>query len=299
MADLPPPGRNRWSVRRKAEVIAAVCGGLISLRDARRIYHVSIDEFVTWRVLEEKHGRQGLRVTHIHVYRAVSRRVEPAQATLPNETSPSSNVADLERPMVIRVGDLVINFDTKTVKIGNTNVHCTGKEFQILEVFSSQAGNTVTREMFLNHLYGGKDEPGVRIIDVFICKLRKKLANASGGKDYIETVWGRGHVLRDPAEPNHGDNVHEIMPTPLLSELSARTRVLVQLIGQTKVLIEGLNAIIAAEEKRCKTSVESPMCSPLAHQACSRRKKLSSSLEDFVSAMERMQHTLDHNEHAA
>jgi two-component system cell cycle response regulator CtrA len=44
------------------------------------------------------------------------------------------------------------------------------------------------------------DEPLFKIIDVFICKLRKKLTNASGGKDYIETEWGRGYVLREPSE---------------------------------------------------------------------------------------------------
>jgi two-component system cell cycle response regulator CtrA len=54
--------------------------------------------------------------------------------------------------------------------------------------------------MFLNHLYGGMDEPMIKIIDVFMCKLRKKLANASDGKDYIETIWGRGYVLREPSE---------------------------------------------------------------------------------------------------
>ena len=53
--------------------------------------------------------------------------------------------------------------------------------------------------MFLNHLYGDvDDEPEAKIIDVFVCKLRKKLASASGGVDYIETVWGRGYVLREP-----------------------------------------------------------------------------------------------------
>jgi two-component system, cell cycle response regulator CtrA len=59
-------------------------------------------------------------------------------------------------------------------------------------------GTTLTKEMFLNHLYGGMDEPELKIIDVFVCKLRKKLAQATGGSHYIETVWGRGYVLRDP-----------------------------------------------------------------------------------------------------
>src|SRR5208282_4667273 len=65
---------------------------------------------------------------------------------------------------------------------------------------SLRKGMTISKEMFLNHLYGGMDEPELKIIDVFICKLRKKLANASGGKNYIETVWGRGYVLRHPTD---------------------------------------------------------------------------------------------------
>jgi len=79
-------------------------------------------------------------------------------------------------------------------------VHLTVKEYQILELLSLRKGTTLTKEMFLNHLYGGMDEPEIKIIDVFICKLRKKLAGASNGKDYIETVWGRGYVLREPLD---------------------------------------------------------------------------------------------------
>jgi two-component system cell cycle response regulator CtrA len=77
-------------------------------------------------------------------------------------------------------------------------VHLTGKEYQMFELLSLRKGTTLTKEMFLNHLYGGMDEPELKIIDVFICKLRKKLSAATGGKNYIETVWGRGYVLRDP-----------------------------------------------------------------------------------------------------
>ena len=78
--------------------------------------------------------------------------------------------------------------------------HLTSKEYQILELLSLRKSTTLTKDMFLNHLYGGMDEPELKIIDVFICKLRKKLASASNGKDYIETVWGRGYVLREPHE---------------------------------------------------------------------------------------------------
>ena len=101
---------------------------------------------------------------------------------------------------VIATGDLVVNLDQKTVEVGGVRVHLTGKEYQMLELLSLRKGTTLTKEMFLNHLYGGMDEPELKIIDVFICKLRKKLANASQGRNYIETVWGRGYVLREPTE---------------------------------------------------------------------------------------------------
>ena len=99
---------------------------------------------------------------------------------------------------VVKTGEILVNLDAKTVEAGNKPVHLTGKEYQMLELLSLRKGTTLTKEMFLNHLYGGMDEPELKIIDVFICKLRKKLANATDGANYIETVWGRGYVLRDP-----------------------------------------------------------------------------------------------------
>jgi two-component system, cell cycle response regulator CtrA len=101
---------------------------------------------------------------------------------------------------IINTDDLCINLDSKTVEINGARVHVTGKEYQMLELLALRKGTTLTKEMFLSHLYGGMDEPEMKIVDVFICKLRKKLANASGGKDYIETVWGRGYVMREPSE---------------------------------------------------------------------------------------------------
>ena len=101
---------------------------------------------------------------------------------------------------MIRTGQVNVNLDAKTVDVDSKPVHLTGKEYQMLELLSLRKGTTLTKEMFLNHLYGGMDEPELKIIDVFICKLRKKLATAAGGKHYIETVWGRGYVLRDPSE---------------------------------------------------------------------------------------------------
>ncbi|MFP4518715.1 MAG: response regulator transcription factor CtrA [Oceanicaulis sp.] len=101
---------------------------------------------------------------------------------------------------IIKTGDIAVNLDAKTVEVSGQRVHLTGKEYQMLELLSLRKGTTLTKEMFLNHLYGGMDEPELKIIDVFICKLRKKLSAATGGDNHIETVWGRGYVLRDPVE---------------------------------------------------------------------------------------------------
>lgn len=99
---------------------------------------------------------------------------------------------------IIKTGKLSVNLDAHTVDIDSHPIHLTGKEYGILELLSLRKGTTLTKEMFLNHLYGGMDEPELKIIDVFICKLRKKLSAATGGDNYIETIWGRGYVLRDP-----------------------------------------------------------------------------------------------------
>ncbi len=62
----------------------------------------------------------------------------------------------------------------------------------------------------MNDLYGGVDEPELKIVDVFICKLRKKLNAANGGENYIETIWGRGYTLRDPIDkPDRGEEDHK------------------------------------------------------------------------------------------
>ena len=99
---------------------------------------------------------------------------------------------------IVRTGRLEVNLQSHTASISGGQLHLTGKEYAILELLSLRKGATLTKEMFLNHLYGGMDEPELKIIDVFICKLRKKLADASGGDNFIETVWGRGYVLKDP-----------------------------------------------------------------------------------------------------
>ena len=99
---------------------------------------------------------------------------------------------------IISTGRLSVNLDARTVDVQGDPLHLTGKEYGILELLSLRKGTTLTKEMFLNHLYGGIDEPELKIIDVFVCKLRKKIQTATGGDNYIHTVWGRGYVLRDP-----------------------------------------------------------------------------------------------------
>ena len=118
-----------------------------------------------------------------------------AVANEASTTLESSSVPNC--PSAIRTGDLVVDLNTRVVLVDDKPVHLTGKEYAILELLSLRKGTTLTKEMFLNHLYGGMDEPELKIIDVFVCKLRKKLAQATGGSHYIETVWGRGYVLRD------------------------------------------------------------------------------------------------------
>lgn len=108
---------------------------------------------------------------------------------------------------VVSVGRLSVNLDTHSAAIDTKPLHLTGKEYGILELLAIRKGTTLTKEQFLNHLYGGMDEPELKIIDVFICKLRKKLAQASDGDNYIETVWGRGYVLRDPSQPEQAKAV--------------------------------------------------------------------------------------------
>ncbi len=105
---------------------------------------------------------------------------------------------------VIRTGKLTLNLDSRTVTVGKRPLHLTNKEYGILELLSLRKGATLSKEAFLNHMYGGMDEPEAKVIDVFMCKLRKKLAAATAGVDYIKTVWGQGYVLRDPPAQTAG-----------------------------------------------------------------------------------------------
>ena len=117
---------------------------------------------------------------------------------------------------VIETGSLRVNLDTKTVEANGQRVHLTSKEYQMLELLSVRKGTVVTREMFLDHLFGGMDELEIKIVDVFIAKLRKKLAAVLDGTHYIETITGRGYILR---ESGAVDSLAGI-PSPFLFRVS-------------------------------------------------------------------------------
>lgn len=98
---------------------------------------------------------------------------------------------------IVKVGKMVIDLDTKVVTVADKILTLTGKEYALVELLALKKGSTVSKEQFLNHLYNGMDEPEIKIIDVFFCKIRAKIKELSGGEDYITTVWGRGYILQD------------------------------------------------------------------------------------------------------
>ncbi len=97
----------------------------------------------------------------------------------------------------IDIGRFTIRIDDHVAEVDGEQVKLTGKEFGILELLALRRGQMVSKDQFLNHLYGGMDEPDIKIIDVFVCKLRQKIARRTGGLHYIVTEWGRGYSLRD------------------------------------------------------------------------------------------------------
>jgi two-component system cell cycle response regulator CtrA len=121
----------------------------------------------------------------------------------------------------VRLGRLELNLDTREVTIDNRELHLTGKEYAILELLVLRKGMVLTKEAFLNHLYGGMDEPEVKIIDVFVCKLRKKL-NRVGAEGIIGTIWGRGYMIRESATQDlYAALTYESPSVPIVSPAAA------------------------------------------------------------------------------
>jgi two-component system, cell cycle response regulator CtrA len=98
---------------------------------------------------------------------------------------------------IIRTGAIALNLNTRSAEVAGVAIHLTPSEYKMLELLSLRKNTVLTKEACLNHLYNGLSEPEIKIIDVFICKLRKKIAAAAGGDSQIETVWGGGYMLRD------------------------------------------------------------------------------------------------------
>ena len=132
---------------------------------------------------------------------------------------------------LIPTGKLVVNVDTRVVAVDGKYLRLTGKEYGVLELLSLRKGTTMTKEMLLNHLYRGVDEPEMRLIDTFVYHLRKKIAEATGGQHYIETEWGRGYVLRDPPDP-------AVAPQRKLQWTPRRKAELVEAVKSGKMTLE-------------------------------------------------------------
>jgi DNA-binding winged helix-turn-helix (wHTH) protein/transposase-like protein len=229
--ELPTPDRKRWTPRHKVSVVAAVLRGVIDLEEVCRRCDLSVEEFLSWRKAIDRHDVQGLHTTKLQKYRygtATERLSNPPdhlprmglrQRRAPRPVQ-STNLEILMRPLAvadkvstareirgpapnrqstIRTGDLVVDLEARVLSVHDKPVPLTSKEYCICELFSLRKDTVVTKQMLLDHLYGGMDEPNPRIINVFVCHLRKKLAQATAGKHYIETVWGRGYRLCDPA----------------------------------------------------------------------------------------------------
>ncbi len=98
---------------------------------------------------------------------------------------------------VVRTGGMEINLNSKIVTINGKVLNLTGKEYALFELLALRKGTTINKEQFLNHLYGGMDEPEMKIIDVFLCKIRRKIEKLAPEEEYIQTVWGRGYILKD------------------------------------------------------------------------------------------------------
>jgi two-component system cell cycle response regulator CtrA len=174
----------------KVQTPVIVCSGLSGVEDIVRALGFGADAYLT------KPAHKDLLVANIH---AVVRR----SRGIPTNT--------------VTIGNLVIDIGTKRAQVAGDPMHLTAKEYAVLELLALRQGLIVTKEMFLNHLYGGMDEPELKIIDVFICKLRHKLRQ-HGADELVQTVWGRGYTLAE----EHKSHATPVTTKP--SELNSQER---------------------------------------------------------------------------
>jgi DNA-binding winged helix-turn-helix (wHTH) protein len=197
--NLPPSDTKRWVRRRKGQVVAAVRGGLLSLEDACQRYSLTAEEFQAWQsqALRLAVGRTrpivsgntvaDAKIAMLHKDGSVGARTQAAVRT-PNGLAQS----------FITTGNLTVDLDAKTVDVCGSRLDLTRKEYEVMQLLAMHKGATLTKEMFMKRLYGRTNARTRKLIDVFICKLRKKVAVACNGEHYIGTVWGRGYMLCDP-----------------------------------------------------------------------------------------------------
>jgi two-component system, cell cycle response regulator CtrA len=179
LLDLNLPDLSGFDVLRslradKVMTPVMILSGLIGVEDKVRGFSAGADDYMT-----KPFARDEL-VARIH---AILRRSKGGQGH-----------------SIIQTGDLAVNLDTKSVQVRGTALHLTKKEYELLEFLSLRKGTTLSKESLLSHLYGGLDEPELKIIDVFMCKLRKKLAKVLNAREYLETVWGCGYKLHEPGK---------------------------------------------------------------------------------------------------
>jgi len=209
---LPPAGSSRWYKRHKAEVVAAVHGGLLTFTEAAKRYQMMVEELFAWQSAYEK----VLGISYSHAPRPYNFAATPkadtagyrtvghvAKAHNPDERigqtmAVPSQPIELNSPGIVTSGSLAVNLNSRTVVVHDLPIQLTRPEYRILELLCLRKGMTVTKAMLLKQISSGAMAPKPRIIDVYICKLRRKLAAAGNGENYIGTIWGRGYTLDDP-----------------------------------------------------------------------------------------------------
>lgn len=111
---------------------------------------------------------------------------------------------------LITIGNLAVDFDTKRVTVRGENLYLTRMEHSLLELLVLRRDSLVTSELALDYLYGDRNAPDIKTVDVFICRLRKKLKAVNDGVHYIETVWARGYTLVTPKETTVVQMLHPL-----------------------------------------------------------------------------------------
>ncbi len=138
-----------------------------------------------------------------YVMKDVDRRelVARIQAIIRRSSGHSDNSVD--------IGALSVDLGARMASVSGQAIHLTTKEYAVLELLALRRGNTISKEALVNHIYSGLDEPDPKIVDVFICRIRRKIAEQAGGLNYIETAWGRGYRLREPVANDVGKSDSE------------------------------------------------------------------------------------------